>query len=486
MRPLIWFRSDLRTTDNPAVHQACLEADRGAVALFVITPGQWAEHHWAPVKVSFMLRTLEVLSERLRSLNIPLLIRDTGRFGGVPALLLETAREFGCDALFFNREYEVNESRRDTEAVRLFSGEGFTARAFTDQVLVEPGKLRTGAGAFYRVFTPFRKALYRRLKEKGIPDPSGTPRRMPELAAPPDPIPLSVPGFETSAHRSGLWPAGEDAAVQRLERFAEQQLADYHDLRDRPALDGTSRLSPYLTVGAVSVRQCLRAALGENRDRLQRGGRGGDTWISELAWREFYRHVMVGFPRVSMDRAFLTETETLDWREDESGLEAWREGRTGFPIVDAGMRQLRDTGWMHNRLRMITAMFLTKDLFIDWRRGERHFMRQLIDGDLASNNGGWQWSASTGTDAAPYFRIFNPTSQSRKVDPDGVFIRSQLPELQGITGPAIHDPSLLPATERRHIDYPEPVVDHAAARLSAIAAFRAVRGRGGDGAHTNY
>lgn len=485
MRPLIWFKSDLRTTDNPALYQACQAADRGAVALFVITPHQWAEHDWAPVKVSFILRTLEVLSEQLAGLNIPLLVRETDRFSSVPAVLLEAARALECDALFFNREYEVNEARRDAAVVRHFADAGLPARDYTDQVLVEPGELRTGVGHFFRVFTPFKKALYRRFEKEGIPEAAGTPRRMPELVVSPDPVPLSVPGFETAAQRTGQWPAGEQAARQRLETFVEQKLAEYHDLRDRPALEGTSRLSPYLTAGAVSSRQCLQTALGENRQRLQRGGQGGDTWISELVWREFYRHVMVGFPRVSMDRAFRRETEALRWREDQAGFDAWREGRTGFPIVDAGMRQLRDTGWMHNRLRMITAMFLTKDLFFDWRLGERHFMRHLIDGDLASNNGGWQWSASTGTDAAPYFRIFNPTSQSRKFDPRGDFIRSQLPELQGITGPAIHDPSLLPADERRRLDYPDPVVDHADARLGAISAFKSLRPGAAGNNHTN-
>lgn len=475
MRPLIWFRSDLRTADNPALYQASLAADRGAAAVYLVTPGQWQKHDWAPVKVCFILRTLEALSEQLSRLNIPLLLRETDSFHSVPDLLLGAAREMGCDALFFNREYEVNESRRDAAVVRLFNEEGLVTRSFTDQVLVEPGELRTGSGDFYRVFTPFRKALYRRLEENGAPQPLGSPRQMAELLCQPDPLPDSIVGFETANRLSGIWPAGERAARQRLENFVELRLAEYHDLRDRPAVAGTSGLSPYLTAGAISVRQCLNAAMGGDRQLLHRGDRGPATWISELVWREFYRHVAVGFPRVSMNRAFRPETEKLRWSEDEAGFAAWCEGRTGFPIVDAGMRQLLDTGWMHNRLRMITAMFLTKDLFIDWRRGERHFMRHLIDGDLASNNGGWQWSASTGTDAAPYFRIFNPTSQSRRFDPRGDFIRSQLPELQGITGPAIHDPSVLPDDERRRLDYPDPVVDHADARLRAISAFKQLR-----------
>lgn len=476
MRPLIWFRSDLRTADNPALHQACLDAEDGAAAVFLITPGQWQDHDWAAVKVSLILRTLEVLGEDLEELNIPLLLRETDRFDGVPGLLLETARDLGCDALYFNREYEANESRRDAAVTRSFNDQGLKVHSFTDQVLVEPGGLRTGSGGWYRVFTPFRKALYQRLEREGIPRPLETPRRMPQRLRPADRAPETVTGFESAADRAGLWPAGEHAARRRLETFVEQRLAEYHDLRDRPAAEGTSRLSPCLATGAISVRQCLEAAVGGGDNLLHRSNRGPATWISELVWREFYRHVMVGFPRVSMNRAFKRETERIPWRDDDAGFEAWREGRTGFPIVDAAMRQLRDTGWMHNRLRMIAAMFLTKDLLVDWRRGERHFMRHLVDGDLASNNGGWQWSASTGTDAAPYFRIFNPVSQSRKFDPRGEFIRAWLPELEGVDGPAIHDPSQLPADRRRALDYPDPVVDHRTARRRAIDAFKNLGG----------
>ena len=205
------------------------------------------------------------------------------------------------------------------------------------------------------------------------------------------------------------------------------------------------------------------------------GAPGPATWISELIWREFYRHVLVGFPRVGMNRAFKPATERLPWRADEGRFRAWCEGRTGYPIVDAGMRQLAQTGWMHNRLRMIVAMFLSKDLFIDWRRGERHFMRHLVDGDLASNNGGWQWSASTGTDAAPNFRVFNPFAQSRKFDPDGEFIRRWVPELGGADARVLHDPALLACERRAGLAYVEPVCDHSVARQHVIAAFRTLQ-----------
>jgi deoxyribodipyrimidine photo-lyase len=242
---------------------------------------------------------------------------------------------------------------------------------------------------------------------------------------------------------------------------------------------GTSRLSPYLAVGVVTARQCLRAAIDANRGRLDRGHPGPRAWIDELIWREFYRHVLVGFPRVSMNRAFRPETEPLPWRQDERQFKAWCQGRTGVPIVDAAMRQLQQEGWMHNRLRMIVAMYLAKDLFIDWRRGERHFMHHLIDGDLASNNGGWQWAASTGTDAAPYFRVFNPHRQSRRYDPEGLFIRRYVPELRELDSGSIHDPSAIDRRDFSRLGYPAPLCDHGQARRQVISAFKRLRRRSG-------
>lgn len=268
-----------------------------------------------------------------------------------------------------------------------------------------------------------------------------------------------------------LWPAGEDEALQRLQRFADEQLEWYDQQRDFPVVPGTSQLSAYLAAGVISPRQCLHAAMTINRGEFASGNPGAVCWISELLWREFYKHILVGYPRVSMGRAFRRETEALAWRHAPEELAAWQEGRTGLPIIDAAMRQLRDTGWMHNRLRMIVAMFLTKNLLIDWREGERWFMRHLIDGDLAANNGGWQWSASTGTDAAPYFRIFNPLSQSAKFDPEGRFLRHWLPELASLNKRDIHNPDALGGLFGV-AGYPRPMVDLSKSRERALAAFK--------------
>lgn len=472
----MWFRSDLRTSDNAALAAAGSVPGATIVACFAVCAEQWREHDMAGVKVDFILRGLQDLSKRLAELNIPLLIILAPRFENVPEAMVRLASGHSCRAVFFNDEYEINERRRDDAVVDALAAAGVEARRFTDQVLVAPGEVRTGEGRYFTVFTPFRKALYRAIDERGGVVLHDCPRKQAPTGITPSPVPERVAGF-ASRVPSDLWPAGEAAAAERLDRFVRSGMRVYGDRRDLPALDGTSALSPYLSVGAVSVRQCVLAAMGVQGGRLEGASAGATQWISELAWREFYKHVLVGYPRVCMGRAFKPQTDRIRWSKDDRGFSAWCEGRTGVPIVDAGMRQLKAIGWMHNRVRMITAMYLSKDLFIDWRLGERHFMQHLVDGDLGSNNGGWQWSASTGTDAAPYFRIFNPVTQSRRFDADGAYIRRYVPELADLEGGekgAIHDPEVLPDLARARLDYPRPIVDHAAAKARVTAAFRAL------------
>ena len=471
MRVLMWFRSDLRVQDNTALHHACRAADNGVIAVFAVCGEQWAEHDWGGTKVDFVLRSVGALSEALSRLNIPLLIIRVQRFAQLPSKLLAVAKRHACDALYFNREYEVNELRRDREVTAAFQERGRTVHAFADQVIVDVDRLRTGTGGCYTVFTPFKQKWCKLLADEGLPPLWPKPRRQERTGKEPQAVPTTLRGFPVQ-RRPDLWPAGEQQAQRRLRAFVSKRIGDYHQTRDEPAADGTSALSPYLAVGALSPRQCLRAAVDANDGRLDSGRKGVTTWISELVWREFYRHVLSGFPRVCMGRAFKVETDDLPWRYDEDRFAAWCAGRTGFPIVDAGMRQLLQTGWMHNRLRMIVAMFLTKDLFIDWRWGERHFMRHLVDGDFASNNGGWQWSASTGTDAVPYFRVFNPFSQSRRYDPEGSFIRRHVPELAGVTADRLHQADVRPLEVR---GYPAPVVDRRRTRELVTKAFARLR-----------
>ena len=477
MPRLVWFRADLRVHDNTALWHACDGATDGVVGVFTACPRQWKiEHDWADVKVDFLLRNLRELSAALAGKNIPLKIVQTPDFAGVPEALTTLADETRADSIWFNREHEVNEQRRDT-AVRLaFERGGRGVHTFDDQCVLEPGSVRTNEGKAYAVFTPFKKKWLSLYHERGGVEPLGEPNPQRPLNIQPDPVPERVGGYTGEDARPDLWPAGENAAAERLDTFCRRRIAAYHEQRDRPALDGTSVCSPYLALGVLSARQCLAAAAGANRGSVDADTTGPGTWINELIWREFYKHVLVAFPRVSMHRAFQVRTERVAWRNDEAGFEAWRQGRTGYPSVDAAMRQLNETGWMHNRLRMITASFLTKDLLVDWRRGERYFMQRLVDGDLAANNGGWQWSASTGTDAQPYFRVFNPVSQSEKYDPNGDFIRRYVPELAGVQAPQSHDPNKLGKLGIfEKTKYPRKIVEHKPARERAVEAFRSVR-----------
>ncbi|QQZ41190.1 deoxyribodipyrimidine photo-lyase [Pseudomonas sp. SK3(2021)] len=466
---LIWLRSDLRLHDNTALSAA---TQRGpTVALYLLSPRQWQAHDDAPCKVDFWLRNLEQLSSDLARLNIPLLVRQAPSWEQAPQVLLQLCRELAIEALHVNEEYGIHESRRDTAVASLLKSQGVSFHSYLDQLLFRPGSVLTRSGGYFQVFSQFRKVCYHRL-HSALPPRLAAPRAQVALRIKADAVPRQVEGFPTPGpHLQALWPAGETTAQQRLAHFAEARLDHYQAERDFPAKPGTSQLSPYLAAGVLSPRQCLHAALQNNRGEFASGSPGTVTWINELLWREFYKHILVGYPRVSRHRAFRPETEAVAWRDAPDELAAWQQARTGLPIIDAAMRQLLETGWMHNRLRMIVAMFLTKNLLIDWRQGERFFMRHLIDGDLAANNGGWQWSSSTGTDSAPYFRIFNPLSQSQRFDSQGTFIRHWLPELAGLNEKDIHNPATMGGLFGV-AGYPPPMVDLSMSRERALAAFK--------------
>ena len=473
MRALMWFRADLRTRDNTALSAACTAASKGVLAVFTICPKQWREHDWGNMKVDFLRRNLESLKDDLESRNIALKIIKRDRFEGVEDDLLELAKEHDCSALFFNKEYEVNELARDAKVAATFTTAGLAVRSFHDQVVVPPGELRTKDDKPYTVYSPYKRRWYEYYKDGNASKAQGLAKKQPEMVGKPDAIPDKIGDFDPNGGRPDLWTAGQDHARSRLRSFIEGRLDDYKEERDYPGINGTSTISPYLAVGAVSPRQCIDEALEANNGKLDKGGKGPVHWMSEVIWREFYRQILVAFPRVCKHRAFNPKYD-IDWRDDAEAkghFSAWCQGKTGYPIVDAAMRQLNQTGWMHNRSRMAVAMFLTKDLLIDWRWGERYFMTKLVDGDLASNNGGWQWSAATGTDAAPYFRIFNPVSQSKKFDAEGEYIRTFVEELADADDETIHEPWQDESTSK-DLGYPERIVDHAEARERALKAFK--------------
>ncbi|MDT3719254.1 deoxyribodipyrimidine photo-lyase [Pseudomonas oryzihabitans] len=461
MSGLVWFRTDLRHLDHPALHAAVEQGP--VIAVFLVSPAQWQAHDEAPVKVDFWLRNLAELGKTLKALGIPLLVRKAATWEQAPQVLLDLAREVEAQHLYFNDEYGLNEAARDEAVTQAFDTAGLVVHRYLDQTLFAPGTVLTKSGGYFKVFGQFKKTCLARL-ETGLPTPLPAPGKQQKAALQSDELPTRIDGFaEPVAEVRQLWPAGEQAALQRLATFIRDDLDDYHQARDIPSEPGTSQLSAYLNAGVLSPRQCLQAAVEANGGRLSGGSQGAATWITELLWREFYRHVLVGYPWVSRHQPFNRELAALPWRDDPDGLAAWQQGRTGIPIIDAAMRQLQQTGWMHNRMRMLTAMFLCKNLLIDWREGERWFMRHLVDGDLASNNGGWQWSASTGTDSVPYFRVFNPQTQALKIDARGDYVRTWVPELAELKGKAVHTPGAR---------YLTPLVDLGESRQRALAAYR--------------
>lgn len=466
MTNLIWFREDLRTLDNTAFYHASTLSNNGIIAIYFLTPKTWQQHDMAACRVDFILRGLIALSKELAKLNVPLLIRTADSIGEIEKQFIKIIKQYKIQAIFFNKQYKVDESIRDVKLINSLKTY-VTINSYHDQCIIPPGKVLTKQGDMFKVFTPFKKSWLGLISQYGQPVHTPSPQlTLSNIHS--DSIPKFHQNFKSNIDPA-LWPAGQKAALKRLDHFITEKIEDYEKNHDFPCMDATSKLSPYLATGMLSARQCLQAALAINQGEITSGNKGVITWLNELIWREFYRHILVAYPRVGKHQAFKTITDKIPWNKNQAHIKAWKTGTTGFPIIDAAMRQLNTTGWMHNRLRMITAMFFSKNLLLDWRLGEKYFMQHLIDGDLASNNGGWQWSASTGTDAAPYFRIFNPIRQSQRFDPSGEFIRHYCPELQALDTKMIHNPYEYISTA---LNYPKPIVDLNETRQYAIAIFK--------------
>lgn len=465
MTAVVWLRHDLRLADNPALFKAA-ETGQGVVAVYVHCDAYVSLHTIAPAQLDFVRRHLQIMAKDLASLNIPLCVLRVEKPREIPGQLLQFVQAVQADQFYFNAEYPLNELNRDLAVNQLLRASGVLVKRCHDRCMVPPGMIRNGQGEPYKVFTAFKKKWLQTMMPVTV-RPLGLPAKQPALltcaSVSSDEINQLFVGHPLR-DLSSLWPAGESEACRRLELFVERSLTRYQDQRDFPAIDGTSSLSPYFAVGSLSPRQAISAVLAFTHGEWDSGNAGANCWISELIWREFYQHVAVDYPQVCKRKAMQAHTDAFPWRYDQTLFSAWCEGRTGIPIIDAAMRQLNTTGWMHNRLRMIVAMFLTKNCQIDWRWGEDYFMSQLIDGEFTANNGGWQWSASTGTDAAPYFRIFNPVSQSERFDPNGDFIRKWLPEVATLSNKQIHNPPPMS-------NYPRPIVDLTASRKETIALF---------------
>jgi deoxyribodipyrimidine photo-lyase len=440
---LHWFRRDLRLQDNRALAKA--QADADLVLPVYVFDDKWIENNFrAAPRIAFLLESLKALAHDLEELGSKLFL-----FHGRPeAELAVVMRGVGAQALYFNRDEEPAGRERDARVEKHLRSAGFEVHNVPDSSIQDPESILKADGTAYTKFTPYLQNWQTRTRPKPVGRAKLAGLR--QIKVPTSAILPTLPDLGLRLEIPVI-PAGEKAARDQLKHFCRTGLSEYARNRDFPARDLTSRLSPHLTWGTISARTVLAEVASGVSDSAGAGS-GVGVFLSELVWRDFYRQIVWHFPHVAVS-SFQPAFNDLAWENNDKHFAAWCEGRTGYPIVDAAMRQLNQTGWMHNRLRMIVASFLTKDLLISWQWGERYFMEKLYDGDLAANNGGWQWSAGTGTDAQPYFRIFNPMTQAQKFDPEGEFIRRYVPEI-----------------ETR--DYPRPIVDHAQQRLKAMAMYR--------------
>ena len=471
---IVWFDRDLRLSDNPALTNAC-QCGNAIVPIYINAP---CSDGWprSGQQTWWLRRSLETLGQRLRKRGSRLVLRD----GHAADVLLDIAQEVDAVRVVWNRRYRPSLARRDIEAAHRLQDAGIEVETSAGRLLHDPEEIRTTTGGPYHVYTPF----WRKFCDQVQVDPPldsapinerSAPSRWPaseELAS------LFENNDEGYQNLSEYWSPGEKSAHRRLDAFIDKSLSRYADLRDRPDIDGTSRLSPFLHFGEITPRQIWHAIDGSSA--ADEAAEQAEIFRKQIVWREFSYHLLHHYPETA-EQPLRDKFRQFEWRSDREALERWQQGRTGFPIVDAGMRQLLQMGWMHNRVRMIVASFLTKDLLIPWQEGARWFWEHLVDADLANNTMGWQWSAGCGADAQPFFRVFNPLTQSKKFDPDGAYIRRFIPEIAELDDSIIHAPwkssdaPLLQAAVELNGDYPSPIVDHAAARKTALEHYEKIK-----------
>ena len=461
MTQLVWLRNDLRTTDHPAFQLAVKRsAPNSPVAVVhIATPAQWRQHNESPAKLGLRAALLRNLQQQLSPHGVKLYLLECDDFSGCPELLAQLCSELNCRNVHWLAESPLDENQRDTHTRAFLSSQDIQCHIQPVDQLVSTAVLNQQDQP-YKVFTPYYKRWLQILQQQDLTPLTSFPATS-HSAAPASPQP-----HWAGIYRDDLWPADAVSIHRRLAHFCQHKLANYGNKRDIPSEPATSQISPYLALGAIGPREIITA--------MRSTEWGADYWLEsdwlrELAWRDFYRQLLIQFPAINKYTPFKADTDQIRWQQNDVHWQAWCSGNTGFPIIDAAMRQLLQTGWMHNRLRMLTASFLTKLLFQDWRKGEAFFMQHLVDGDFAANNGGWQWSASVGCDAAPYFRVFNPLRQSEKFDPEGQFIRRFLPELASLDDKSIHNPG---REQRQKCGYPEAIIDYSSARQYAIDAFK--------------
>ncbi|WP_440873101.1 deoxyribodipyrimidine photo-lyase [Vibrio diabolicus] len=468
---LVWFRRDLRTLDHTAL-KAALDSGQPVVACFIATPEQWREHHMAPMQADLIARRLEYLNDELESLNVPFLYKEVPSFSDCTEVISEWAKTLEATSVMANIQYEVNERELDAQVSEALASHDIDFELFHDKCVHPPTTVLNKQGEYFKVFTPFKRAWLTQFQMPAVTKPQEQAPLSSKILEQLEPIRFSSDfTFSYPRESSEDWFASTNDVLKQLREFARERSDAYKEDRDFPAIDGTSQLSPYLAIGALSPRQCIARLYAENQQNDLTEGKA--TWLSEIIWREFYQHLLVFEPKLVKGKGFIDWEDKIQWSYDEQAFERWKTGATGYPIVDAAMRQLNQTGWMHNRLRMVVASFLTKDLHIDWRWGEAYFMSKLVDGDFAANNGGWQWSASTGCDGQPYFRIFNPISQGEKFDSDGQFVRHWVPEIKSVPNKYIHKPWTWEGFSL--LEYHKPMVDHKTEREITLRLFKSAK-----------
>ena len=473
---ILWFRQDLRLEDNPALRAAAAEGP--LVALYILDETKGVRP-WGGASRWWLAESLLALERELRRRAVPLILRR----GPAMKILIEVIAETKAKSVHWNRNYEPYAIRRDKAIKSDLARRGIEATSHNAALLFEPWTVKTQAGEPFKVFTPFWRSLQ---TLPGPPQPAPAPRKLEKAYRQPRSDKLAdwalKPGkLDGAIGFAAAWRPGESGARLRLEEFLTGHLAHYDERRDRPDLGATARLSPHLHWGEMGPRQIWHAVKAleiASGDLVP--GRAAEAFLRELGWREFSHHLLFYWPRIATE-PWKPDFRRFPWRSDKAGLAAWQQGRTGYPIVDAGMRELWGSGWMHNRVRMIAASFLVKHLLIPWQEGEAWFWDGLVDADLAQNVANWQWVAGSGADASPYFRIFNPVIQGEKFDPDGAYVRRWVPELAEVPAEFLHQPWTAPPTLLAAAgvvlgrDYPEPIVDHATARARALAAFETLK-----------
>lgn len=463
----IWFNKNLRIQDNDSLYEF-LKKESSTDGVFIWPNKNAVFEKYSRPQIAALLRYLPTFAEKLSQLGIDLKVLHAKDKESEAQVLLKHLSNKKSKSLYFTKSYERDSEDQIKKIENQCKKDNISYFPYDDQFVIDPFEINNQSNEPFKVFTPFFKSSINFITSNSLPELTKTPRATATKIKSSFKTTNSIFGVSSELHEK-LYPISEEIAHKKLNLFCEGEINNYSKTRDYPFLDNTSHLSHFLSLGILTGRQCLHKAIEKNKGHLKGGTKGIDVWISEIYWREFYRYIGIRFPHINKGKPFNEKTSKIPWKKSKTVLDAWSQGKTGIPFVDAGMNQLNSTGWLHNRLRMIVAMFLTKNCLIDWRLGEKYFFENLIDADFFSNNGGWQWSASTGTDAAPYFRIMNPVMQSEKFDSEGAYLKKYIPELNKLGSREIHNPYEYYDTVE---NYPKPIVPLKESRAQAIETFK--------------